>query len=614
MSSQHHQRGGGDSGKRQHQQHQTHLYQQQMQSQNHLNPNNRPEGNGGSAQYPHHDGRCPAGDYGGAGYGRQAGGGDSRFGYLRGNSANLCEPPPGEMSAWQGREGGLPEAMSGGGRGNEDCGEAKRQHQRLTDTQILRCQEKFIEWGGSLKGRAKECEQFAQEVGLRVQQVEGRFHYLRRLQYGPKRRPSDPMGQQALSPPPPPHGHYMGESVGGEYVSYPWMAMGAQQHHLSAAAAAAVAAAQAAFSTPQTSSLMLRGASVPPIPPIDGSQMPRRRWMTERQAEACKRKYYEWDGSLRGRQVDVAELASSIDLTPLQVEKRFHYLRKQEKLESQGHVPKRRKPSHDSILSQSHNMKRVAHQQRFELQRTLVNLAGELRTSDGGIVWAMVSPRDEAALQDGRMYEYGELPSHVIPRRTQLGGRDPSMPVVSSLGPADDVDVAYVTIDADGEVTIVAAFCVEQALYVDRGFPCLSSMMLAQAEAVQRGQPPPPPFESYLVVPRDCMEQVRAMSRMPWVTALLQMGSVRGVRLLTEDIVTQLFGNFEGTVKTCEAITAHSIMFSNLSAAVALAVDQQNEYQQRQAREQYVDHSSHHSRASSSGSADAALSSGGGDI
>lgn len=54
----------------------------------------------------------------------------------------------------------------------------------------------------------------------------------------------------------------------------------------------------------------------------------KRRWMTKEQARACQQKFEEWNGSLRGKQEEVAQFAKGIGLSALQVEKRFHYIRK----------------------------------------------------------------------------------------------------------------------------------------------------------------------------------------------------------------------------------------------------------------------------------------------
>ena len=44
--------------------------------------------------------------------------------------------------------------------------------------------------------------------------------------------------------------------------------------------------------------------------------------------QACQQKFDEWGGSLRGRQEEVALFSKAIGLSALQVEKRFHYIRK----------------------------------------------------------------------------------------------------------------------------------------------------------------------------------------------------------------------------------------------------------------------------------------------
>ncbi|CAM9339846.1 unnamed protein product, partial [Choristocarpus tenellus] len=59
----------------------------------------------------------------------------------------------------------------------------KRSHQRLSQKQIEACEEKFHEWGGTLRGRSKQLEGFAKSLGLRPSQVEGRFHYLRKINF-----------------------------------------------------------------------------------------------------------------------------------------------------------------------------------------------------------------------------------------------------------------------------------------------------------------------------------------------------------------------------------------------------------------------------------------------
>jgi hypothetical protein len=45
-------------------------------------------------------------------------------------------------------------------------------------------------------------------------------------------------------------------------------------------------------------------------------------------SQACQQKFDEWGGSLRGKQEEVAQFAKTIGLSALQVEKRFHYIRK----------------------------------------------------------------------------------------------------------------------------------------------------------------------------------------------------------------------------------------------------------------------------------------------
>jgi len=44
--------------------------------------------------------------------------------------------------------------------------------------------------------------------------------------------------------------------------------------------------------------------------------------------QACQQKFEEWGGSLRGRQEEVIAFSKAIGLSALQVEKRFHYIRK----------------------------------------------------------------------------------------------------------------------------------------------------------------------------------------------------------------------------------------------------------------------------------------------
>lgn len=47
-----------------------------------------------------------------------------------------------------------------------------------------------------------------------------------------------------------------------------------------------------------------------------------------REFQACQKKFEEWCGSLRGRQDEVAAFSKEVGLSALQIEKRFHYIRK----------------------------------------------------------------------------------------------------------------------------------------------------------------------------------------------------------------------------------------------------------------------------------------------
>lgn len=47
----------------------------------------------------------------------------------------------------------------------------------------------------------------------------------------------------------------------------------------------------------------------------DSGNDERRRWMTKTQADACKKAFHDWNGSLKGKSAEVTQLAHAIGLS-----------------------------------------------------------------------------------------------------------------------------------------------------------------------------------------------------------------------------------------------------------------------------------------------------------
>ncbi len=263
--------------------------------------------------------------------------------------------------------------------------------------------------------------------------------------------------------------------------------------------------------------------------------------------QACQQKFDEWGGSLRGKQEEVAQFAKSIGLTALQVEKRFHYIRKHyDKVTKRLTTDDTQRRGFDLMSNSSALFQmcpaatQIALVQRVNewaqheldadrLMKMLILLAAQCRYDHAAEVLVKPSRHQLAKLEAAKYFEHG-VPQHMLVDLALAGtgagagaGGGGGQPALS-LDVLHDVDLVW--LGRRGSPEPFALFL------IDSGMQGNVSSVTKWADVRLRGYNLP----CFTIVPKGRIRHVKSQMGVSWMQTLLKaVPGMTTTRLIPEE-------------------------------------------------------------------------------